>query len=578
MAVSFRPEFRSSSFFLVFALIIGSCAGPEEAAITPSAPIDGGEMAPIPPSGAELVDEAASFAASGDFNRALNLYDRACSFPEQAALPQFWREFGNLVELFIQQRVAEGESDGLLIADLHREAAAHFAKSLDLPGAEQSVWINRAFALRQAGDFNQAWEAVDAALASLTPNLSQQLEIGRVGLALTIEAMQAGQAVPAAATTAGEQLHLATVSGNREAIVLLSDLYAWQGLNAEARTVLVGALGTYGENAELLRRLKNLNADDAKLLATDMELVRNARPGDGWVLWYTGEAWYLRQVQARNSRNFVAAYEAIDRAEECFLQAKVMRQEFTSSCEDWLHLTRTARGWALWQEGRVDDAGQAFLAALEAAPAKLEDAATTGTLHLGIEAVVGDAFAKNDKARARTLLKRVVALHRDNAMWFNNLGLATRDLAEPRIRRDFGVGKALPEGELKDLIDEAWEAYSRAVELAPNDPNILNDHALLAVYYLDHSLELADRELRRAIELGEERLSEIDKEAEYEVWRRTDMSVGDAWENLAFLEIMRYHRVVRAPEYLDNSSLHWPFERRNGVEMLRREMKKLQQQ
>jgi tetratricopeptide (TPR) repeat protein len=163
-------------------------------------------------------------------------------------------------------------------------------------------------------------------------------------------------------------------------------------------------------------------------------------------------------------------------------------------------------------------------------------------------------------------------------MWFNNLGLATRDLAEPRIRRDFGVGKALPEGELKDLIDEAWEAYSRAVELAPNDPNILNDHALLAVYYLDHSLELADRELRRAIELGEERLSEIDKEAEYEVWRRTDMSVGDAWENLAFLEIMRYHRVVRAPEYLENSSLHWPFERRNGVEMLRREMKKLQQQ
>ncbi len=576
MAPSFRPEIRASSFFLLILLITGACASSEEANLTSDSPTDPALGVDLALGGDNFWRQAGTAAAQGDFNRALNLFDQARKFPETAKSPEFWCEFGRMVEAFIAQRVAEGETNGMLLADLHREAAGHFAKSIAQTGSEGNVRLEQARSLRLAGDFSLAWNAVDACLANIEINQDEQIEIGRVGLALTIENIQAGLSAPAAASDAAEILHRACEQGQSEAPVLLSDLYAWQGLQAEARTVLIEALSTHGGNDVWIGRLKNLTSADPKQYATDMELVRNARPGDGWVLWFTGEAWYLRQVQARNGRNFVTAYEAIDRAEECFMQAKVLREDFTTSCQDWLHLTRCARGWALWQEGRIPDASQAFLAALEMAPEKLEAEATEGTLRLGLEAVVGDAFKKRDNLRARKLLKRIVRLHQESATWWNNLALATRDIAEAGLGRGVVFGQVELNEEQTSLINEAWTAYSKAVELAPNDPNMLNDHALIAVWYLDHSLELAEQELHRAIRCGEERLLTINKDEDYETWRYTDMSIGDAWQNLAHIEIGRRLRIGEAPSYLANSVKHWPYERRAGVVTLREMLKELQ--
>ncbi|MDP6941137.1 MAG: hypothetical protein QGH51_03825 [Planctomycetota bacterium] len=561
MALLFSPEIRAMLLIPLFGGIFSACALPGGDSEPPlgSTPTSQTESAPASED-PYLLGQAAKLR--GDWNTALNRFDEASV--AQAESATFWSLVGDTNLAFFEERIAQGESDGLLLQGLQLDAGRAFEKAAALQPSQQ-LWVAATSAYRNAGEYQRAW---DCALEGANQNaealtFQSKLEFGRAGLALTIETIQAGKGSPAAATTTSEWLQPLTKEGVPGSATLLSDLYAWQGLHTQASQVLISYLSKVPEDSEALGRLKNIHSNDPAKLVQSLELVRNEVPGNGFILWYLGEARFGHQTSARVGQDYLAAYESIDRAEECFLQARTLRPEFADSCDQWLHLVRTARGWALWEEGRVDDAAQAFLAALEAAPSRLEPEASAATLRLGIEAVVGDAFQKRDMRRARSILKRVVQSHDQDAMWWNNLGLACRDIAEPQIKR------GTPPEDVMALLEEAWDAYGRAVELAPNDPNILNDHALLAVYYFDHDLDLAEEQLHRTIQLGTKKLQTIDRESEPKVWQYTDMSIGDAWENLARLDLLRYNRTDRAPAYLDESVKHYPFAVRNGVAYLR---------
>ena len=68
----------------------------------------------------------------------------------------------------------------------------------------------------------------------------------------------------------------------------------------------------------------------------------------------------------------------------------------------------------------------------------------------------------------------------------------------------------------------------------------------------------------------------MDRDQEPDAWQRLDMAIGDAWENLAYLDLMRYQRTDRAPGFLEQSSQHFPWQNRGGVQMLRGVLEELQ--
>ena len=61
---------------------------------------------------------------------------------------------------------------------------------------------------------------------------------------------------------------------------------------------------------------------------------------------------------------------------------------------------------------------------------------------------------------------------------------------------------------------EAWKTYQRAAALAPHEPRIINDTALIQIYHLQDDLDGAERMLRRAIDVGERQLEEMGEFAE----------------------------------------------------------------
>ena len=111
--------------------------------------------------------------------------------------------------------------------------------------------------------------------------------------------------------------------------------------------------------------------------------------------------------------------------------------------------------------------------------------------------------------------------------------------------------------------------------MAPTDARLVNDHALIAVYYLDEHWDEAEQELHRAIRLGTQQLSEMGDDVPDKERQNLDEAVGDAWENLAYLDVMRRKKTDRAESFLSESLKHFPYENRNGVILIRKSLEQL---
>ena len=100
------------------------------------------------------------------------------------------------------------------------------------------------------------------------------------------------------------------------------------------------------------------------------------------------------------------------------------------------------------------------------------------------------------------------ALPREPRYW-NNLGLFLRDEGE---RLELAAyHKKAPEPDkalLTDLYNRSYRAYEHALELAPDDPQLLNDTGLMLHYHLGPDLAQAEEMYRRAINLAEMRLED----------------------------------------------------------------------
>ena len=509
---------------------------------------------------------------AGDPNAALNRLDELQV--AAASDPAFWLLYGEANLRFALDGIASGQAGGLQIQGLLADAGRAYQRAAELAPASPDPWIGLLRTRRAAGDATGAWQAGEEAFTRLAPGEDRPdffEEWGRAGLDLVIQAVQAGEPLPAAADRAAEALERARAPGRRGAAVPLSDLPAWSGRRDGALRVLEEALQETPEDLELLGRLQNLTAEDPAARVRILETLRARWPAAGTPLWYLGAALYHLHQEARTRGDSVAAYEALDRAEEAFQRARALRPDYEATCRQWLHLVRTQRGWTLREEGRVEDAAQAFLHALEADPEMLEPEAEPGSLNLGIYAVTDDFFREGRLKDVRGFLSRVAALHQGNADWLNNLGFACRELG-------VAAQQAGNQEEAARLFQESWEAYTLCVRARPDDPRFVNDRALIAVYYLGpETWEEAEAELHRAIRLGEEALASLPADVTEEERKTLEEAVGDAWENLAWLDVMRRRRLDRAEDYLEQSVKYYPGADRQGVARLRLEIQRRRQ-
>ncbi len=122
----------------------------------------------------------------------------------------------------------------------------------------------------------------------------------------------------------------------------------------------------------------------------------------------------------------------------------------------------------------------------------------------------------------------------DEPRHWNNLGLFLRDEGE-RLEIDAHREKA-PEPDpaiLSPLYERSFVAYQRALELNPDDPQLINDSALMLHYHLERELDRVEAMYRRSIELSDARLAAADLSEDDRA--RFEQTKSDALENLEWL-------------------------------------------
>lgn len=144
--------------------------------------------------------------------------------------------------------------------------------------------------------------------------------------------------------------------------------------------------------------------------------------------------------------------------------------ETVSYCRSWA-------GWVHLRDEDLESARGAFIDALGRLPENAN--AVEGLSHIGQK-----LNAAGDLEAAREFFRVACQWAPERSDFWNNYGLLCRDT---------------------ERYDESFVAYRRALRLAPEDPRIINDCALLLQYHLDIDLDLAERWLLQARDLGERR-------------------------------------------------------------------------
>ncbi|MCP4094547.1 MAG: hypothetical protein GY747_14010 [Planctomycetes bacterium] len=576
--MSFRPEFQSLAI-LCLAGLIGGCQGshPKTTAPEPPPPVPENPSTPeidhqVEPEQQASIEEIRALAAQ-DAAAALNELDKFDELDAESAML-----FGDTSMNLFSQKAADGSLSPALAEDLMFEAESAYQQAFELGADPIEALSGMLNARRLAGDPQGAWQAGQWLFERVEPQLASGeyvasrtlLDIGLAGLDFTVASVQSGDPPPASAYKAAAALEAALGMGFIGAALPLADLYAWQNEPELALEILCQGLELTPDDLTLFGRVQNLGPNNRNLQVEVLEKLRLDCPGEATPLWYLGEARYWQGRDARAAADYLKALECWDRAEESFEQAAALNSYFETTCGDWLHFVRTQRGWTLRDEGRIADAASSFINTLQTDPSRLEAESDPNSLRLGIDAITADFYRTNSLKEARGFLRQVCAIHDANSNWTNNLGFFCRDLGTAALASG-------AEELAAQYFQESWEAYSRTVELNPDDARLVNDRALISIYYLDEHWDFAEQELHRAIELGNKTLAEMTEDVPQAEREYFEEAVGDAWENLAFLNLIRRGEIGDSETYIKNSLKHFPFEERDGIPPLQAKLEELRQ-
>lgn len=314
-----------------------------------------------------------------------------------------------------------------------------------------------------------------------------------------------------------------------QAHVQLAYCYGWKQKGDEQAKEYAAALALDPSAVDLAQVRGSLTPEQfGKTLedATKSYAATNgeADTGDATMLWWLGFARYEQKEYAKAEEAFVAAvtkwpqyynswwFAALSRYhQQKYDEAIVaLRKNFEANAEDLVASINSNR------ELNVGILGYLTGRAFNAKPQRLLDAA-----------FLAEVLTNVDPTNSRN---------------WNDMGLFLRDEGERRMRskKDEDKDAAVT----KDLMERAYVAYRKALELAPDDPNYLNDTALMLHYHLDRDLDQARAWYVKAAQKAEEELARKDLTPDVREIRQ--LALRDAKNNLKDLDAILEQRKADA--------------------------------
>jgi len=490
--------------------------------------------------------EAEALERGGQLDRAIALVEQHLgNQPEDA---EAWRWLAQGFE----RLVAQGRGALLL-----SEAAAAWDRVAELD-ADEDAALSAAFDRLRFGEYGQA-EAGAMAVAGSQRERDGHASGGALALALRAQmGITAGRRSARADFVAGV-VHvnvqlveaLAETSNSAEVVVVEAAWLASLHLSDRALATLRSAIERAPSETTLHRALLDTYAAvgiEERLPAVYEELVRS-HPEDAVVHWYAGLAQRVAgDLAARERRNEDAAV-AYAACVEQMHAATILNPGFAETSL-WVEMqARTASAWSALDADDMERAEAEWTAVVEEAPEYAERVDGLGrTTAQGMGRLGGRYLVRDELDSSRRVSKQVAEL--TNAPWsWNNVAYLLREIAsDTEASGDPGAWDVA-----RSTFVESWETYVRAAELAPHEPRIVNDAALIQIYHLQDDLDKAESMLNRAIEVGEAQLAELGAYADESDRFPIAMAVGDAYQNLGFLYYRLRDEPLKAREYFVKS-------------------------
>ncbi|MBL8858588.1 MAG: tetratricopeptide repeat protein [Planctomycetes bacterium] len=261
----------------------------------------------------------------------------------------------------------------------------------------------------------------------------------------------------------------------------LARAFGWKKMSAEAAREYALALGydpsivDFGEVRGAL--------DPAQFVTTLEAGCKNfvdnwgpENPGDATIQWWLGFAQFDQKQYAA--------------AEAAFLAAVKKRPDYYNS---WFY-TALAR----YHQQKYAEAIEALRKNFDENPVDLV-ASIDGNRGYNIPIIdflIGWSAQKNRNLDAAFLSEVETAVAPEHAPYWNNLGLFYRDAGDALARSKKETDKA----RAKELWEKSLVAYEKSLSLAPDDPNYMNDLAVILDYNLQRELPRAKALYAKALE------------------------------------------------------------------------------
>jgi tetratricopeptide (TPR) repeat protein len=366
----------------------------------------------------------------------------------------------------------------------------------------------------------------------------------------------------------------------------LSALYESEGLASEAQSIALRGLNEAPADEELHQRLARIATSTggrASLLAVYADFKAH-HPSVALAEWYPAVAHFDAAVEALSARaidagagvpkanakdaGLDAARGSFQDAEKGFARCRTLDPKYADACRSYEISCRDGEGWCAYHAGDLDLAQKAFLSMEDLRPggltSEIEHKLASGVagLHWVGGAYAARAQSENSLASLENLERAGKVydfLHEyqpDDANWANDSGFFNRDTAVALERKARGLadqGQVDEANRLLDrareLMDKSYRAYVDAARLAPDDVRIQNDTGLILTYYLQRDVDRASAYLKRAAELGEQQVPELERESKRDdltpeqrderkkKLEYVESALGDAYQNLGVLAL-----------------------------------------
>jgi|GEM_PF-829764 len=415
--------------------------------------------------------------------------------------------------------MANGELKGLEINDGFLGAAWTLEKAAQIVGSPAETFEHWSEALLNGGDNSNAVRAIEEGLAIHPKDPRLLLQGGRIYISEATRLGNLGkeekrnrswgkaEAVFKLAMSVDKKATLACIRLGE----LMRLKFAATQSNADkkaARDAWGTAIKRNLEEVDLSAMVQWLRSDAVPLL----DQIISKKGADPNLIWYQGYAEYLEFPREWKS---VRLY---------FEEVLKLKPELTNA---WFFLAQGAmdEGARLDAAGDSSRASKAFVYSGQGWAKYFQDngatyATSSRALADGGNQVVGQMkwlagllAARRESGVALELLYWASTVQEKDAELWNNIAL---------LERDFGK------------LDKALAAYATAGKLAPSDPQVLNDWAVVLHYYLKKDDQQAINLYQKAISLAEPLLASGELQGEEK--QRIQTALRDAQNNLRKLE------------------------------------------